>query len=90
MKAAMHVTMALALVVSSGCSRTETPEQSAPVPAASSAQSAPAPSPAPAVPPASAANDPIPTHDEAARLAGAQISKANYKAELEKIEKDLQ
>ena len=43
-----------------------------------------------AQPPATAENDPLPAHSDAAKKVRADISKDNYKTELDKIEKEIE
>ena len=43
-----------------------------------------------AQPPATAENDPLPAHSDAAKKVRADISKENYKTELDKIEKEIE
>jgi hypothetical protein len=40
--------------------------------------------------PATAANDPLPTHSDVAKQVRTEITKANYKAELDKVEKEIE
>jgi hypothetical protein len=88
----------LLLALATACSKTETAPTADAAPAAASAPSAmasasasAAPSAAPATAaPATAESDPLPTHSEAASKVRGDISKANYKAELDKIEKEIE
>ncbi len=40
--------------------------------------------------PATAANDPLPPHSDVAKQVRTEITKANYKAELDKLEKEIE
>ena len=92
--ASMAVLLALA-----GCTPKETagteggsPPLGASASAAPSSVSASASSSAAAsaLPPATAENDPLPAHSDAAKKVRADISKDNYKTELDKIEKEIE
>ncbi|WP_394831433.1 hypothetical protein LVJ94_33465 [Pendulispora rubella] len=54
-----------------------------------SAQAPAVASAAPSEPPATAENDPLPAHSEATKKARAEITKQNYKSELDKLEKEI-
>ena len=80
----------IASLAIAACSKTEAPVQGSPpaaIPSSAPASSAPAQASKPV--PATAANDPLPAHTEAARAAAEEITKANYKSELDKIEKEI-
>lgn len=84
-----------ALLALAGCTPTETAAMdggSAPLGASASVAPASlsASAAASAHPPATAENDPLPTHSDSARKVRADISKQNYKTELDKIEKEIE
>jgi hypothetical protein len=74
----------LALLVA-GCPEKNAPSATDAAAAASAAANAAATSP-----PATADNDPLPSHSEAARKVRGEVTKANYKTELDKIEKEIE
>ena len=45
---------------------------------------------APSAAPATAANDPLPSHSDVAKKVRGEITKQNYKAELDKLEKEIE
>lgn len=81
------------LILSTACSRTETATSADAAPMTVSTASAMASASASAVASAAMAtaeNDPLPTHSDAAGKVRGEISKANYKTELDKIEKEIE
>ncbi len=54
------------------------------------AASSSAASAAPSAAPATAANDPLPSHSDVAKKVRGEITKQNYKTELDKLEKEIQ
>ena len=45
---------------------------------------------APSAEPATAANDPLPSHRDVAKKVRGEVTKQNYKAELDKLEKEIE
>ncbi|WP_394842087.1 hypothetical protein LZC95_34045 [Pendulispora brunnea] len=84
--------IALAIAASiAGCTPKEKTEAAAEagVATVASAPASAVASAAPSEPPATAENDPLPAHSEATKKARAEITKQNYKSELEKLEKEI-
>jgi hypothetical protein len=84
-------------IFATACSRTETATSADAAPMAvatpsamASASATPAASAAASAAPVTAESDPLPTHSDAASKVRADISKANYKTELDKIEKEIE
>jgi hypothetical protein len=57
---------------------------------ASSATAAASASAASSAVPATAANDPLPSHADVAKKVRGEVTKQNYKAELDKLEKEIE
>jgi hypothetical protein len=80
----------LALLVTAACTPKESASNStadaAPTTSATAVASATA-SAAPSAAPATADNDPLPSHGDVAKTVRGEITKQNYKTELEKLEK---
>jgi hypothetical protein len=80
------------LALATACSKTEPGSaDAAPVTAAApSAAASASASAASSAAPVTAESDPLPSHSDAAAKVRGDISKANYKAELDKIEKEIE
>lgn len=61
-----------------------------PPPSASPAMTAASASDAASAEPATAANDPLPSHSDVAKKVRGEITKQNYKAELDRLEKEIE
>ena len=91
----MNRSLAIATVtalslVAFGCSKTEPKTEPAPATSAPAASSAPVASAAPSTPPPEpVAEEPLPSHAEEDQEAVHDIQKANYKQELDKLEKEV-
>lgn len=83
----------LVLALATACSKSETATSAdaAPVTVSTASPHASASaSAATSAPPVTAESDPLPTHSDAASKVRGEINKANYKAELDKIEKETE
>lgn len=77
----------------SACSKTETSTSADAAPVAVSTSSAVASAPAhdaSSAAPVTAESDPLPSHSDAASKVRGEITKNNYRAELDKVEKEIE